>query len=120
MHPLNLSANISNFINQPLGITGKVSSGAYLDSYSFFLVLENFMLCGMKNSTGFVLQTFTIIWILSTDIALETIHFAYGEIHFRVLFGMPEIQLSSMLSIYWTWNFFSLERKFNLSEDCWH
>jgi hypothetical protein len=39
-----------------------------------------------------------IIWLLSTDITLETIHFAYGEITFRVLFGMPEIQLLSMLT----------------------
>ena len=98
MHPLNLSTNISNFMNQPSAITGKVSSGAYLNSYSFFLLLGNFKLCGMKNSTGFILQTVTIIWLLSTDIALETIHFAYGEITFRVLFGMPEIQLLSMLT----------------------
>ena len=85
-------------MNQPSAITGKVSSGAYLNSYSFFLLLGNFKLCGMKNSTGFILQTITIIWLLSTDIALETIHFAYGEITFRVLFGMPEIQLLSMLT----------------------
>jgi hypothetical protein len=73
-----------------------------------------------KKSTGFILQTVLIIWFLSADITLETIHYAYVEIPFRVLFGMPEIQLSSMLSIYWTWNFFSLERNFKLSEDSCH
>jgi hypothetical protein len=119
MHPLNVSANMSNFMNQPLGITVKVSSGAYLNSYSFFPLLGNFMLYIVKKSTLFMLQTVTIILLLSTDISLETKHFAYGEIPFKVLFWMPEIQLLSMLSIHWTWNFFSLDRNFILLEDCW-
>lgn len=82
MHCLSLSANISEVINQPSGITGKVSSGAYLNSSGFIQFLGKLMARDTKNQQGPYNKQVWSFGFLLPALIWKLKHFDFGEMCF--------------------------------------